>query len=146
MKGRDAAARGAPINAAFSLEHRQASGKAKKTRRRLGILVAFRSAIIFVALRAREMRGRPTGYAAMSSILRKGQRLRPVHPALAKREWGVSDDAVGTVICAYRVSLGPPAALDRVDVRFGAGLTVWGAPAAEFAPIAEGKSSGADLY
>ena len=81
-----------------------------------------------------------------SVVLRKGQQLRAVRPALAAREWGVTAGAVGTVICSYRVSFGPKAALDRVDVQFGSRLMVWGAPAAEFAPILEAKPSAADLH
>ena len=75
----------------------------------------------------------------MSAMLHKGQRLRPLHPSLAEREWGVSADAVGTVLCSYRVLVDRAGTPDRVDVRFGSGVTIWGAPAAEFAP-AEDKA------
>ncbi len=71
----------------------------------------------------------------MNPRLRKGQRLRPIHPALAQREWGVGADAVGTVLCAYRVEIDRAGAADRVDVRFNSGATIWGAPAAEFAVV-----------
>ena len=71
-------------------------------------------------------------------MLRKGQRLRPLHPALAEREWGVRGDCVGAVLCSYRVLAGPSGA-DRVDVLFASGATVWGAPAAEFELLPEGQ-------
>jgi hypothetical protein len=69
----------------------------------------------------------------MSLTLRKGQRLRPIHPTLAKREWGVEGD--GTVKCSYRVDADTSGAADRVDVEFATGRVVWGAQAAEFAII-----------
>ncbi len=72
-------------------------------------------------------------------MLRKGQRLRPRRPALAEREWGVSGDAVGTVLCSYRVLTDPSGAADRVDVRFASGATIWGAPAAEFSLVGDAK-------
>jgi hypothetical protein len=75
----------------------------------------------------------------MSLTLCKGQRLRALHPTLAKREWGVEGDAVGTVKCSYRVDADPSGAADRVDVEFAAGRVGWGAPAAEFAVVAENK-------
>ena len=72
----------------------------------------------------------------MATMLRKGQKLRPLHPQLAEREWGVGRDAVGTVLCCYRVQFDRSGAIDRVDVDFG-GQRIWGAPAAEFAVIPE---------
>lgn len=78
----------------------------------------------------------------MGPKLRKGQRLRPLHPALAEREWGVSGDAVGTVLCSYRVLVDRSGAADRVDVRFSSGATVWGAPAAEFTVVGDAKPAG----
>ena len=82
-----------------------------------------------------------SGFAIMSSMLRKGQRLRPVRPAIAEREWGVSGDAVGTVICAYRVASDCLGAPERVDVMFGPRRIVWGAPADEFTPLPEIRSA-----
>ncbi len=77
----------------------------------------------------------------MGSMLRKGQRLRPLHPQLAEREWGVAGDAVGTVLCCYRVLIDRSGASDRVDVEFGPGHKVWGAPAEEFAVVSESATS-----
>ena len=58
------------------------------------------------------------------ATLRKGQRLRPIHPALAEREWGLRGDCVGDLLCSYRV-LTDPSGTDRVDVQFESGATVW---------------------
>lgn len=67
----------------------------------------------------------------------KGQRIRFRRPTVAAREWGVPADAVGTVLCGYRVFKDRTEASERVDVRFNSKLTIWGAPAKEFEPIAE---------
>jgi hypothetical protein len=72
----------------------------------------------------------------MGTILRKGQRLRPLHPQLAQREWGVRGDEVGTVLCCYKVLIDRFGAAERVDVEFG-GHRIWGAPADEFAVVPE---------
>ena len=82
----------------------------------------------------------------MGSLLRKGQQLRPIHPALAEREWGLAADAVGTVICAYRATEGRDAEVVRVDIRFSAGRTIWGAPAAEFVPLPEGQTGASEMH
>jgi len=82
----------------------------------------------------------------MGLSLQKGQRLRPIHPAVAEREWGVAGDAVGTVICAYRVTYERLGAVDRVDVRFGPRKIVWGAPAAEFAPLPDQKMNAPEVH
>lgn len=80
----------------------------------------------------------------MGSKLRKGQRLRPLHPALAEREWGVAGDAVGTVLCCYRPDRAE--AGDRVDVEFGAGRMVWGAPATEFFVVVEPQPNAPSVH
>ena len=77
----------------------------------------------------------------MDSMLRKGQRLRPLHPQLAEREWGVTGDAVGTVLCCYRVLIDRSGAADRVDVEFGPGHRIWGAPAEQFAVVNENAAA-----
>ena len=71
------------------------------------------------------------------SDLRKGQSLKPIHAEVARREWGVSCDSVGAVLCTYRVLTDTSDMADRVDVRFDDGLTVWGAPACEFTVVGE---------
>ena len=74
---------------------------------------------------------------AVMSALRKGQTLRPIHPEVARREWGVTCDSVGAILCSYKVLVDRTHMADRVDVKFGDGLTVWGAPACEFAVVDE---------
>ena len=59
-------------------------------------------------------------------------RLKPTSPAA--RHWNVPPGAEGTVLCRYRILAGDSSA-DRLDVRFGPQLVVWGAPAAEFETI-----------
>jgi hypothetical protein len=60
-------------------------------------------------------------------------RLKPTSPAA--RQWNVAPGAEGTVLCRYRILGKDSAAADRLDVRFGPQLVVWGAPAAEFEAI-----------
>jgi hypothetical protein len=62
-------------------------------------------------------------------------RLKPTSPAA--REWNVPPGAEGTVLCRYRILGANSAAADRLDVRFGPRLVVWGAPAAEFEAITQ---------
>ncbi len=71
------------------------------------------------------------------SDLRKGQCLKPIHAEVARREWGVSCDSVGAILCAYSVASDPSGAADRVDVVFGDGIIVWGAPACQFVLVSE---------
>ena len=75
------------------------------------------------------------------AALRKGQCLKPLHPDDASREWGVGSDAVGAVLCSYRVLLDNSPLADRVDVRFEDGHTIWGAPACAFALVGEAEQS-----
>jgi hypothetical protein len=75
------------------------------------------------------------------AALRKGQCLKPLHAADANREWGVSSDAVGAVLCSYRVLLDRSHLADRVDVLFDDGHTIWGAPACVFTLVEEGEDT-----
>ena len=60
-------------------------------------------------------------------------RLKPSSPAA--RQWNVAPGAEGTIICRYRILAEKSGAADRLDVRFGPRLVVWGAPAEEFETI-----------
>src|SRR4051812_24022454 len=91
------------------------------------------------AMRHQHRFGARDAISSMGSALQKGQRLRPLRPAHAEREWGVSGDAVGTVLCCYRLNRAGSG--DRVDVRFNSGATVWGAPATEFQIVGDSKSN-----
>ena len=67
-------------------------------------------------------------------------RLKPTSPAA--REWQVPPGAEGTVLCRYRILAARPLAPERIDVRFGPRLVVWGAPAAEFEEVAAAPTPG----
>ncbi len=71
------------------------------------------------------------------SDLRKGQILKPIHADVAKREWGVSCESRGSILCSYRVLIDRSGKADRVDLVFDDGLKVWGAPACEFTVVEE---------
>lgn len=45
---------------------------------------------------------------------------------------GVTADAVGTVICNYRISHPSIGSPERVDVRFDGNRVAWGVPTGEF--------------
>jgi hypothetical protein len=60
-------------------------------------------------------------------------RFRPDSPFA--RELGVSADAIGTVICRYRILREGERASDRLDVRFGDRRFAWGVPEKEFEVI-----------
>ncbi len=68
--------------------------------------------------------------------MRKGQRIRLRASPRAARDWGVVVGAEGTVICQYKL-MTRLNEKDCVDVRFGAGTIVWGAPTAAFEEIGE---------
>jgi hypothetical protein len=55
---------------------------------------------------------------------RPGSRL-PIH-------LGVTEDAIGTVICNYRISHPSIRSPERVDVRFDGNRVAWGVPTGEF--------------
>ena len=73
------------------------------------------------------------------SALRKGQCLKPLDSATAAREWGVESDAVGAVVCSYKVLLDRSRLADRVDVVFDDGHVIWGAPACAFMLVGEAE-------
>jgi hypothetical protein len=71
----------------------------------------------------------------MEAIVQDEQRIRLKPSSPAARQWNVAPGAEATVICRYRILAAKADAADRLDVRFGPQLVVWGAPAAEFEPI-----------
>jgi hypothetical protein len=68
--------------------------------------------------------------------MRKGQRVRLRASARAAHDWGVVVGAEGDVLCEYKL-LSRLKDRDCVDVNFGAGMIVWGAPSAAFEEIGE---------
>ena len=51
---------------------------------------------------------------------------------------GVSEDAIGTVICTYLISHPSVASPERIDVRFEGNRMAWGVPRAEFELVEHG--------
>ena len=68
--------------------------------------------------------------------MRNEPRIRLKSSSPAAREWQVPPGAEGTVLCRYRILSPRPLAPERVDVRFGPRVVIWGAPAAEFEDVA----------
>ena len=63
-------------------------------------------------------------------------RIRAASP-ICKRD-GVPPDAVGTVLCSYRVR-SRPGSPERLDVRFSNATVMWGVAANEFEAIEENR-------
>jgi hypothetical protein len=61
---------------------------------------------------------------------KKKVRIRPGSPLTGRLS--LSADAIGTVICQYRVLREGEAAPDRMDVRFDERHVIWGVPEKEF--------------
>ncbi|MGO4872631.1 MAG: hypothetical protein ACLPGW_18840 [Roseiarcus sp.] len=66
-----------------------------------------------------------------------GGRVRVRPGSQIARDWKIPPDALGTVICRYRLLKDNDPAPLRRDVRFGPQLVVWGAPDGQFEPIEE---------
>ena len=60
------------------------------------------------------------------------QKVRFRSGSQVPRWLAISPDAVGTVICRYRIPRDGEALPDRLDVRFGERLFAWGVPEKEF--------------
>jgi hypothetical protein len=67
-----------------------------------------------------------------------GQRIRLRPASRLAREWDIPPQAEGTLICRYHLTRAFPAP-ERLDVRFGPKLVVWGAPAGEFELVGSDK-------
>ena len=73
------------------------------------------------------------------AALRTGQRVRiRAASPIAKRD-ELSPDAVGTVLCSYKVR-SRPGAPEKLDVRFAGDTVMWGVAADEFEPIEDKRS------
>ena len=55
----------------------------------------------------------------------------------AAHDWGVSVGAEGVVLCRYSLVARGRENDVRLDVHFGPGVVVWGAPVAAFEEVAE---------
>jgi hypothetical protein len=65
-----------------------------------------------------------------------GQKVRVRPGSVIARDWKISSDVQGTVLCRYRVLTARSGTPDRVDVRFP-GSTIWGGPADQFENVGE---------
>lgn len=63
-------------------------------------------------------------------IAKQKVRCRPTSRIV--RDWKIPREALGTVVCRYRLLKEDTSTPDRLDVRFGERLVLWGAPAGEF--------------
>ena len=68
----------------------------------------------------------------MEVIVRKGQRIRLRVSSRTAQDWNIPHEVEGTVICQYRLFASKRGEPDRLDVRFGPTMVVWGIPATEF--------------
>ncbi len=68
-----------------------------------------------------------------------GQKVRCRPTSHIARDWKIPRDALGTVICRYRLLKEQPSAPDRLDVRFDERLVLWGAPDKEFEAVDDGR-------
>ena len=67
-----------------------------------------------------------------------GQKVRVRPQSGVAHDWEIPCEALGTVICRYRLLRADLQAPDRLDVRFSADLVVWGASEEAFEVIAQG--------
>ncbi len=70
--------------------------------------------------------------------MKKGQKIRLKASARAARDWGVPTGSEGVVLCEYRLVTRAAPPKECVDVQFGSGAIIWGAPSAVFEEISEG--------
>lgn len=64
----------------------------------------------------------------------RGARVKFKPGSKAQANWRVGEDLAGWVLARYRAP--QPGLPERVDVRFGSGVTVWGERASEFIELA----------
>ncbi len=66
-----------------------------------------------------------------------GQRVRVKATSQLALSWNVSPEALGTVLCRYKMLTRLSNQPERVDVRFDDQFVAWGCPADEFEAIVE---------
>ena len=69
----------------------------------------------------------------MERFLDRGARVKFKPGSKAQANWRISDGVDGLVLACYRTQ--HHGTLERVDVRFGSGVIVWGERASEFVEI-----------
>ena len=65
------------------------------------------------------------------------QRVRFKPSSRVARYWEIAPEAVGALMCSYRMPRCCSANHDRVDVRFRPDRVIWGVPATELDLVAE---------
>lgn len=75
------------------------------------------------------------GLVLKEHILRTGQKVRLKTASPLKQRFNLPPEALGAVICSYRLLRGAERSAERLDVRFGPELVVWGAPDDQFEAI-----------
>jgi hypothetical protein len=100
---------------------------------------SMRSTVASIAYAAMHLRPRIRAVSApdMEAVMNVGQKVRVRPTSRFARDWKIPQDAQGLVTCKYRLLKESQDAPDRLDVRFGQRLMIWGAPAEAFEPIAE---------
>lgn len=66
--------------------------------------------------------------------MRAGQKVRLKSASPLKQRLNLPSEALGAVLCSYNLLRGADGA-QRLDVRFGPGLVVWGAPDDQFEAV-----------
>jgi hypothetical protein len=64
-----------------------------------------------------------------------GQKVRVRPTSRFATRWKIPRDAQGTVLCRYRLLKDGDSAPDRLDVRFGQNIVLWGAPDEAFEAV-----------
>jgi hypothetical protein len=73
--------------------------------------------------------------------MRAGQKVRLKAASPLKQRLNLPPEALGAVLCSYRVLRGADAAVRRLDVRFSSDLIIWGAPDDQFEPVEDASEA-----
>jgi hypothetical protein len=69
--------------------------------------------------------------------MKSGQMVRVKLTSTVARECKIAPGSMGTVVCSYEIVARECRNSERIDVRFGKGVMVWGRPAADYEAIPE---------
>jgi len=73
--------------------------------------------------------------------MRAGQKVRLKDASPLKQRLDLPPEALGAVICSYRLLRASDAATHRLDVQFGPELVVWGVPDDQFEAVDDGRAA-----
>lgn len=68
-------------------------------------------------------------------VMHAGQKVRLKAASPLLRRFNLPPNALGAVLCSYRLLRGASTTTRRIDVRFGPELVVWGAPDDQFEAV-----------